>query len=55
MMIYIDDFKLNFIFQIIFAKIIIDSGFIIDNLHGVFGIYEISRILQLLSLLYWYY
>ena len=49
--IYGVDFKLKFIFQIIFAKIIIDSGFIIDNLHGVFGIYEISRIFaQLLSI-----
>ena len=49
--IYGVDFKLKFIFQIIFAKIIIDSGFIIDNLHGVFGIYEISRIsAQLLSI-----
>ena len=49
--IYGVDFKLKFIFQIIFAKIIIDSGFIIDNLHGVFGFYEISRVLaQLLSI-----
>ena len=28
------DFKLKFIFQIIAAKIIIDNGLIIDNLHG---------------------
>ena len=39
------DFKLKFIFQIIVAKIIIDNGFVIDNLHGVFGVFEISRIL----------
>jgi UDP-GlcNAc:undecaprenyl-phosphate/decaprenyl-phosphate GlcNAc-1-phosphate transferase len=39
------DFKLKFIFQIIVAKIIIDNGFIIDNLHGVFGLFEINRIL----------
>ena len=38
------DFKLKFIFQIIAAKIIIDNGLIIDNLHGFIGIYEISRI-----------
>lgn len=44
------DFKLKFIFQIIAAKIIIDNGLIIDNLHGFAGVYEISRILaQLLT------
>ena len=37
------DYKLKFIFQIITAKIIIDNGLIIDNLHGFAGIYEISR------------
>ena len=37
------DFKLKFIFQIIAAKIIIDSGLIIDNFHGLFGIFEINR------------
>ncbi|MDA9817539.1 undecaprenyl/decaprenyl-phosphate alpha-N-acetylglucosaminyl 1-phosphate transferase [Flavobacteriaceae bacterium] len=46
------DFKLKFIFQIIAAKIIIDNGLIIDNLHGFAGIYEISRITaQLLTVL----
>jgi len=45
------DFKLKFIFQIIVAKILIDSGFLIDNLHGVLGIYELNRIIsQLLSI-----
>ena len=45
------DFKLKFIFQIIVAKIIIDNGFIIDNLHGVLGLFEISRIFaQLLTI-----
>lgn len=45
------DFKLKFIFQIIVAKIIIDNGFIIDNLHGVFGVFEISRIMaQILTI-----
>tara|TARA_B100000963_G_C22638367_1_gene678948 strand:+ start:5156 stop:6085 length:930 start_codon:yes stop_codon:yes gene_type:complete len=43
--IYEVDFKLKFIFQIIAAKIIIDSGLIIDNLHGVFGIFELNRII----------
>tara|TARA_Y100001935_G_scaffold213561_1_gene184395 strand:- start:349 stop:1041 length:693 start_codon:yes stop_codon:yes gene_type:complete len=43
--IYELDFKLKFIFQIIVAKIIIDNGLIIDNLHGILGIYELSRIL----------
>ena len=42
--IYKLDFKLKFIFQIIAAKIIIDNGLIIDNLHGVFGIFELNRI-----------
>ena len=38
-------------FQVVVAKIIIDNGLIIDNLHGVFGIYEISRIVaQLLTI-----
>jgi len=42
--IYEVDFKLKFIFQIIAAKILIDNGFIIDNFHGVLGLYEIGRI-----------
>jgi UDP-GlcNAc:undecaprenyl-phosphate/decaprenyl-phosphate GlcNAc-1-phosphate transferase len=46
------DFKLKFIFQIIAAKIIIDNGLIIDNLHGFGGLYELSRITaQLLTVL----
>lgn len=45
------DYKLKFIFQIIAAKIIIDNGLIIDNLHGVLGIYELSRLAaQLLTI-----
>ena len=39
------DFKLKFVFQIIAAKIIIDNGLIIDNFHGLFGIFELSRII----------
>ena len=38
------DFKLKFIFQIIAAKIMIDNGLIIENLHGFVGIFEINRI-----------
>jgi UDP-GlcNAc:undecaprenyl-phosphate GlcNAc-1-phosphate transferase len=43
--VYNIDFKLKFIFQIIAAKIIVDSGLIIDNLHGVFYLFEINRLL----------
>ena len=47
------DFKLKFIFQIIAAKIIIDNGLIIDNLHGIFGVYELNRIVaQLLTVFF---
>ena len=42
--VYDVDFKLKFIFQIIAAKVMIDSGFIIDNLHGFLGIGELNRI-----------
>ena len=49
--IYNIDFRLKFIFQIIAAKILIDNGLIIDNLHGVLGIFELNRILaQLLTI-----
>ena len=49
--VYNVDFKLKFIFQIIAAKIIIDTGLLIDNFHGVFGIFEINRIIaQLLTI-----
>lgn len=44
--VYQVDFKLKFIFQIIVAKIIIDNGLIIDNLHGVMGINELNRIIS---------
>lgn len=43
--IYQVDFKLKFIFQVIVAKIIIDNGLIIDNLHGIMGINELNRII----------
>ena len=39
------DFKLKFIFQVIAAKIIVDTGLLIDNFHGVFGLFEINRAL----------
>lgn len=49
--IYNLDFKLKFIFQVIAAKIIIDYGLIIDNLHGLLGIYELGRLTaQLLTI-----
>lgn len=49
--IYDVDYKLKLMFQIITAKIIIDQGFIINNLHGFIGIYELSSILaQFLSI-----
>ena len=38
------DFKLKFIFQIIAAKILIDNGLLIDNLHGVLGVFELNRL-----------
>lgn len=44
--IYNVDFKLKFIFQVIAAKIIIDNGLVIDNFHGIFGLYEINRIIS---------
>ena len=45
------DFKLKFIFQIIAAKILIDNGLIIDNFHGILGIFELNRIIaQLLTI-----
>ena len=41
---YNADFKLKFLLQIIVAKILIDYGFVIDNFHGIFGVYEIPRL-----------
>lgn len=38
------DYKLKFVFQIIAAKMIIDTGLIIDNFHGIMGIFEINRL-----------
>tara|TARA_B100000579_G_scaffold428682_1_gene439259 strand:+ start:1644 stop:2585 length:942 start_codon:yes stop_codon:yes gene_type:complete len=43
--VYNVDFKLKFIFQIIAAKLIVDSGLIVDNFHGLFGLFEINRLI----------
>ena len=43
---YQADFKLKFLLQFIVAKILIDQGFTISNLHGMFGIYEIPWLLS---------
>ena len=48
----INNFKLKFIFQVIAAKIIIDYGLVIDNFHGLFGIYELNRVFaQMLTMI----
>lgn len=45
------DFKLKFLFQIVVAKLFIDNGYIIDNLHGLLNFFEINRIIaQLLTI-----
>ena len=41
---YNADFKLKFFLQVIVAKILIDHGLVIENFHGVLGLYEIPRI-----------
>ena len=51
--IYDSDFKLKFLFQIIAAKIIVDQGILIDDLNGIFGIFEIPYVLaQPLTILF---
>ena len=42
--VYDVNFKLKLLFQIIAAKIIIDNGYVLDNLHGFAGIFELNRI-----------
>ena len=42
---YKADFRLKFFMQIIVAKLLIDQGFVIDNYHGLFGLYEIPWLL----------
>lgn len=46
---YNADFKIKFFLQIIVAKILIDQGFVISNYHGLFGLYEVPRVLAQLS------
>ena len=46
---YRADFKLKFLLQIIVAKILIDQGLVIDNYHGLFGLYEIPWLLAQLT------
>ena len=43
---YNANFKLKFFLQIIVAKILIDTGLVIENFHGVLGIYEIPRLVS---------
>jgi UDP-GlcNAc:undecaprenyl-phosphate GlcNAc-1-phosphate transferase len=43
---YNANFKLKFFLQIIVAKLLIDQGFIINNLHGLFGIYQIPHLIS---------
>jgi len=38
---YNADFKLKFFIQLIVAKLFIDQGFLINNIHGLMGVYEI--------------
>ena len=42
---YKADFRLKFFMQIIVAKLLIDQGFVIDNYHGLFGLYEVPWLL----------
>lgn len=42
---YSADFKLKFLLQIIVAKILIDQGYVINNYHGLFGLYEVPWVL----------
>jgi len=42
---YNADFKLKFLLQIIVAKILIDQGYVINNYHGLFGLYQIPWLL----------
>lgn len=46
---YRANFKLKFLMQIIVAKILIDQGFVISNFYGLFGLYEVPRVLSQLS------
>lgn len=50
--IYDVNFKLKLLFQIIAAKIIIDNGYILDNLHGFMGIFELNRIIAQMATIF---
>ena len=43
---YNADFKLKFFIQLIVAKLLIDQGFFINNIHGLLGVYEIPYIIS---------
>ena len=43
---YNADFKLKFFIQLIVAKLLIDQGFFINNIHGILGVYEIPYIIS---------
>jgi UDP-GlcNAc:undecaprenyl-phosphate/decaprenyl-phosphate GlcNAc-1-phosphate transferase len=49
---YQADYKLKLLMQIIVAKILIDQGFVINNYHGFFGLYQIPWWLTQLSTLF---
>ena len=49
---YQADYKLKLLMQIIVAKILIDQGFVINNYHGLFGLYQIPWWLAQLSTLF---
>tara|TARA_B100000780_G_scaffold223593_1_gene162740 strand:+ start:170 stop:1093 length:924 start_codon:yes stop_codon:yes gene_type:complete len=49
---YLADFKLKFLLEIIVAKIIIDQGYVISNYHGLFGLFEVPWILAQLSTIF---
>ncbi|MBU78904.1 MAG: hypothetical protein CMD29_02120 [Flavobacteriales bacterium] len=49
---YNADFKLKFLLQIIVSKILIDQGYVINNYHGLFGIYEVPWLLAQASTIF---
>ena len=46
---YKADFKLKFLLQIIVAKILVDQGYVINNYHGLLGLYEIPWVIAQLT------
>ena len=50
---YIVDYKIKFLMQIINKKILIDQGFVITSFYGVFGIFEIPWLLaQIITVIF---